>query len=419
MANYSIDGNWFHSRSSSNYAELRQVKTLVDASQKAAYYGLHWAAGRGSTPLLYRFAGEIGVKPSTMQTKIRAMIRYGFVRETDACPLAWTRLGGLWNDLCAVGNEKAAHEVYRITLAHALALFAFDESGFAKTPDGAMFPLQRLLRATKRNSITSRQFHDIIDGKTGRIGKNEAYWRADLINSGLFEPGEGCLTVSDKFMDLARAIREFSPAATDFSVRWRESRANQLWQSAPFREALRNLLGGINRADASENMLLPLESAFAETLEYPATPRDYNLQANSKTASFTALQRNAAWGRFVKMRYDFSCAVPKCDARDHPFIESAHIKPHSAKELRMPHRAHILNGICLCKHCHTAFDRGLFSLDAKSRVIISARLTRLRDQHPKRVIEQSKGAPMRLPVDGPEPLQFFIRYHRDNVFCAG
>ena len=382
------------------------------------YSGLRWAAGRSSTPLLYQFAKEINVQPSTMQTKIRAMIRYGFLRATDTCPLAWTRLGELWNELHTVGNERVAREVYRITLAHALALFAFDEKGFTTELDGAMFPLQQLLRTAQGGGISVKKFQKLVDGKTNRKGANDAYWRADLTNSGLFTFADDRLVVSKQFRGLAEAIRDFSPAQLDTDANWRESRANQLWQSAPFRVALRELLFNISRDADNDSLLLPLETAFVETLEDTIAARDYNLKSNSKTTTFTTLQRSIAWGRFVKDRYGSSCAMPKCDVTGPPFIEAAHIKPHAAKESKTPHRAHVLNGMCLCKHCHSAFDKGLFSLNDKRRVIVSGRLAELKAQHPKTVVESSAGFPMRPPVDGPEPLSCFIKHHRANVFRA-
>ena len=66
---------------------------------------------------MHQFAAVADIKPSTMQTKIRTMIRYGFIKEGNQCPLIWTRIGGLWNDLYTVGNYSAAQKVYELTLA--------------------------------------------------------------------------------------------------------------------------------------------------------------------------------------------------------------------------------------------------------------------------------------------------------------
>ncbi|WP_424947299.1 hypothetical protein [Candidatus Spongiihabitans sp.] len=99
----SIHGDWFHSRSSSNHGELLAVRTLVLESQKPKYAGFHWSGGREDNPQMYQFAEVVDIQPSTMQTKIRAMIRYGFIRDSNTCPLTWTRIGGLWNELHTVG----------------------------------------------------------------------------------------------------------------------------------------------------------------------------------------------------------------------------------------------------------------------------------------------------------------------------
>jgi len=42
----SINGDWFHSRSSSNLEELLTVRTLVLESQKPEYIGFSWSGGR-------------------------------------------------------------------------------------------------------------------------------------------------------------------------------------------------------------------------------------------------------------------------------------------------------------------------------------------------------------------------------------
>ncbi|MBU0558096.1 MAG: hypothetical protein KKG93_00675 [Bacteroidetes bacterium] len=126
MAN--INGDWFHSRSSSNRDELLAVRSLVLESQKIEYVGFRWSGGRLDNPKMYNFADVANIQPSTMQTKIRAMIRYGFVQDGNACPLVWTRMGSLWNDLYSVGNFSAANKIQRLTLCVSLAIYAFNNS---------------------------------------------------------------------------------------------------------------------------------------------------------------------------------------------------------------------------------------------------------------------------------------------------
>jgi len=88
----SINGDWFHSRSSSNLDELLTVRILVLESQKLEYAGFGWSGSRHGNPQMHQFAATAGIEPSTMQTKIRAMIRYGFIKESTECPLLWTRM---------------------------------------------------------------------------------------------------------------------------------------------------------------------------------------------------------------------------------------------------------------------------------------------------------------------------------------
>lgn len=95
----SINGDWFHSRSSSNIDKLLAVRTLVLESQKLEYIGFGWSVSRYGNQKLYDFASTANIQPSTMQTKIRAMIRYGFVKDGNTCPLVWTRMGSLWKIL--------------------------------------------------------------------------------------------------------------------------------------------------------------------------------------------------------------------------------------------------------------------------------------------------------------------------------
>lgn len=76
---------------------------------------------------MYQFAAVAGIEPSTMQTKIRAMIRYGFVRDGNVCPLFWTRMGSLWNDLYTVGNFSAAKQIYELILSISLSDLCFQQ----------------------------------------------------------------------------------------------------------------------------------------------------------------------------------------------------------------------------------------------------------------------------------------------------
>lgn len=165
MAN--INGDWFHSRSSSNLDELLTVRLLVLESQKLEYVGFGWSGGRLDNQRMYDFANVANIQPSTMQTKIRAMIRYGFVQDGNTCPIAWTRMGSLWNDLYTIGNYNAANKIYRLTLCLSLAIYAFNNTQrqFSLNPSEGDMPLRFLLNnLDTNNSITIAELKVLIDG---------------------------------------------------------------------------------------------------------------------------------------------------------------------------------------------------------------------------------------------------------------
>jgi hypothetical protein len=117
---------------------------------------------------MFDFANVANIQPSTMQTKIRAMIRYGFVQEGNACPLVWTRMGSLWNELYTVGNFSAAKKIYKLTLCVSLAVYAFNNSPhqFSYNPSEGDMPLKFLLNNLDvNNSISQAELHAFVNGK--------------------------------------------------------------------------------------------------------------------------------------------------------------------------------------------------------------------------------------------------------------
>ncbi|MDD9815374.1 MAG: HNH endonuclease [Gammaproteobacteria bacterium] len=417
---YKFEGNWFHARTSSSYAELKKVRALVNESTKSRYVGIRWSGGRANNPRLFDFASVIGVQPSTMQTKIRAMNHYGFLADSPKLPLRWTRLGELWANLYDSRCDKAAAAVYRITLLNALCFFAFDHKGYTDSPRGC-FPICDLLRLMgKRNiaAISRAEFNQLVDGNTPRKGANASYWRADILNSGLFEEDKSYLRLSADCKPMANIIKNFraSRYSREDIQNFREKQLTpDDLLTAEIGRLLDRVEKSLGKADDGEVILA---HAYAETLDNSFLDRGFDLgKTNPKTRYFSATQRHATWGRFVKERYGFSCVVPACDVKS-PFVEAAHIKPHSAKEKDTPHRAHILNGLCLCRHCHFAFDRGLFSMDNNAEIILSPKLREVRPQHPRRVIQKSLGKRIDNPAKGRIilPARDFISYHRNHIF---
>jgi hypothetical protein len=76
--------------------------------------------------------------------------------------------------------------------------------------------------------------------------------------------------------------------------------------------------------------------------------------------------RDAAGRRFseaVKAAYDYCCVVsshryPKLDSAVSAAVDGAHILPYRRYDLN-----EVVNGLCLCKICHWAFDNGVIRID--------------------------------------------------------
>ena len=420
----SINGDWFHSRSSSNYEELLTVRILVIESQKPEYIGFGWSGGRHGNPKMYQLADVAGIQPSTMQTKIRAMIRYGFVKEGNVCPIMWTRMGSLWNDLYTVGNHDAARKIYQLTLTISLALYAFNNSAdqYTINPSEGEMPLKFLFNILdSQNSISLNEFEVLVDGNTSRVGGNASYWKIDLVNSGLFQESYGTLFYTGKYLNFINEIKNFNPNPMLTGDDWRDIRDNPLIEISPFKKPIRTIFEEIAEEQKIEDQLAdgiltePLVDAVAEQEETQIPEVDI-LSSDSRFSQSVKRVRNTTWAIRIKKKYRQSCAVPKCDVTGFIFVDAAHIKPDNAPENSVPHRAHILNGLCLCKNCHIAFDRGFFSLTDGHRIIPSSALDKIPEQHLKTVILSSADVKIKNRTDNRWPLVDFIRYHRANCF---
>ena len=420
----SINGDWFHSRSSSNLDELLTVRTLVLESQKPEYQGFGWSGGREGSPEMYQFAAVANIQPSTMQTKIRAMIRYGFVRDGNTCPLIWTRIGGLWNDLYTVGNYDVAKKIYELTLAISLALYAFNnsEEQFTINPANGEMPLKFLLNILdSQRSISLREFETLVDGNTTRVGNNTSYWKTDIINSGLFQEAQGRLFYTGKYPGFVQEIKNFDPNPLLADDDWQAIRENPLIEISPFRDTIRAIFEEIAHEQNIEDQLAdgiltePLVDVVAEQEEIQIPEVDI-LSTDSRFSQSIRRVRNATWAMRIKKKYNHICAVPNCDVTGPIFVEAGHIKPDNAPTGSIPHRFHILNGLCLCKHCHIAFDKGYFSLTDDHRIIASSRFYYIPDQNLKTVILSSANIIIKNRTDNRFPLVEFIQYHRTNYF---
>ncbi len=420
----SINGDWFHSRSSSNLAELLAVRTLVLESQKLEYIGFGWSGGRHVNQKMYDFASAVNIQPSTMQTKIRAMIRYGFVKDGNTCPLVWTRMGSLWNDLYTVGNYSAAKQIYELTLSISLAIYAFNDSPeqYSINPANGDMPLRFLLNnLDDNNSISISNFSVIVDGTKTAIARNTSYWKRDLINSGLFQERDNRLFYTNRYTSFVNEIKIFTPSPLLTDADWETIRDNPLIDISPFKNSIREIFENITQEQNIEEQITdgmltaPLVDVISEQEEVAIPEVDILSNDLRYTQSNTRI-RNATWSIRIKKKYNYLCAVPNCDVTGKIFVEAAHIKPDNVADEGTPHRAHILNGLCLCRHCHIAFDKGYFSLTDDYRIITSTKFSDIVDQNLKTVILISANITIKNRVDNRFPLVEFIQYHRANKF---
>jgi len=420
----SIDGDWFHSRSSSNLDELLAVRRLLIESQKPEYIGFGWSGGRFNNEKMYKFAATAGIEPSTMQTKIRAMIRYGFVKDDNHCPIQWTRLGQLWNDLYSIGNQEAAQIIYEITLIVSLAIYAFTDSknGYTNNPSKGQLPLKTLLNLLNNNSITFREFEILVDGNTKRTGKNTSYWKCDLINAGLFSENEHILTYTGKYWEFVQDIKNFTPNSLLNDYEWTEIRENPLHQNSPFQNTLKQIFLNISEQQTikeqigAEIMTEPIIEIVSQAEDYLIPDVDI-ISKETQIVTTNHRVRSSIWATRVKREYEYKCVVPNCDVVGNPFVVSAHIKPDSIPEIDLPHRTHILNGLCLCYHCHIAFDKGFISLSDNNKLLVSKEFAKnITDQYLKRMILASENKEIKNRIDERKPILEFVNYHRTNIF---
>jgi hypothetical protein len=109
--------------------------------------------------------------------------------------------------------------------------------------------------------------------------------------------------------------------------------------------------------------------------------------------------------------YGSRCCI--CDLPDRRLLVASHIVPWSQ---RKDSRVNPQNGLCLCALHDRAFDRGLLSIDAGLRVLVSDQLA---PYLPQPIVEGMflafRGRPVR-PPDKFGPASEFLEYHREHIF---
>lgn len=114
----------------------------------------------------------------------------------------------------------------------------------------------------------------------------------------------------------------------------------------------------------------------------------------------------------VLLNYNFRCAI--CQLNIPELLNASHIIPWSQNVKR---RADPSNGLSLCVLHDRAFDRGLLTLDASFRVVISSRLKKS-DFHGKMLslaFLKIEGQVIHLPTRF-IPDSESVAYHRENIF---
>jgi predicted restriction endonuclease len=271
------------------------------------------------------------------------------------------------------------------------------------------------------DSISLQEFISLVDGSTSRVGGNSPYWKADLINSGLFQENSGRLCYTGKYRRFVEEIKTFCPDRLLTDDDWQAIRDNPLIDSSSFKNSIREIFENIIQQQNIEEQITdgiytaPIVDVISEQEELHIPQIDI-LSTDTRFTQSTRRIRIATWSIRIKKKYNHLFAVPMCDVNGKIFVEAAHIKPDSVPDGGTPHRTHILNGLCLCRLCHVAFEKGYFSLTDDHRIITSFKLNEIPDQNIKTVILSSRNQQIRNRIDNRLPLVEFIQFHRTNRF---
>mgnify|MGYP001122715083 CR=1 FL=1 len=416
---YDIKGNWFHSRSSSRKGELDHIYNIVFESRNPAYRKLKWTE---NVPLAYKLAKTINIEPSTMRTKIRAFIRFGFLKDKSKCPIEMSELGLIWESLKGFKDSKtktAMDDIEKLILSSSLSLYSFDKNGYQIDSSKGFSPLTELiLSLNSKDKITRKAFLTIV-GET-----NESYWRTDLIRSGMFAQDNNCLYYTGKFPHLFKSCKTVSWPTTLNKEEWEKIHSNLLDSKNPLSEDIKkellsilanlriNVVSSIPKVEKSieviEGILEEQDEKDIEIGNY-AIPDTYS-QTRQRV-------KQNSWSKIVRSGYSFKCCVPECDSEGEFLVEASHIKPYRKQDdKKLPHRANPSNGLCLCPNCHKFFDKGFFSLSNDLKMLISSETSKLPKQSALHVIIISKNKNINPLPKKYSPKKEFLEIHRSEIF---
>jgi len=123
--------------------------------------------------------------------------------------------------------------------------------------------------------------------------------------------------------------------------------------------------------------------------------------------------RNGLFKKLVPKAYQNQCCftgMAISSTFNYNFIDACHIVPFS-----LTHNDKVTNGLALCPNLHRAFDRGLVSIDAEHRILVSTHITE-DEKHPYG-LKQLAGKKMTLPTQQIHyPAQEALAWHRIEIF---
>ena len=421
-------GNWFHSRSSSSRSERDAIIKLVQASKKSCYSSLRWSGDR-TNPLAIQFGNEISVEASTMQTKIRAFIRFGFIKDGHSCPLELTSLGKIWWNLYAEDGDKLkkhADLVEALLLVSYLSTYSFNSDRYVKNPTNNYRPIYEL-----QNSVDSTGFISESDLETLIAGNsttsNFDYWKKDLLRSKILKEVTGGFKFTNTFPNLINAVRMVTLPTTLTDQDWNEIHDNVLDDRNPYKDPIQNYLDDILSGTLDiESMLSEEEkeviSTIISTIDKEEASEiglgDYRIP---DTYSKTKIRKKqSAWSKEVKKAYNYTCCVPECDIQSPILTVACHIKKYGASETGNGHRANPSNGLCLCPNCHTLFDNGYFTLTDDLKIKVSPKIEEINSPRIRNIHNQSDNKVID-PLPSPKsfrPSVEFMKYHREKVYLS-
>lgn len=115
----------------------------------------------------------------------------------------------------------------------------------------------------------------------------------------------------------------------------------------------------------------------------------------------------------VLSSYNYKCCITGLSAIN--LLEASHIKPWSASDDKSE-KLNPSNGLCLCSFLHSAFDKGLISIDFSYKILLSSHLGDIHlDQSTKEWLYSYKGRQIYLPYRCLPGIDF-IQYHNNMVF---